>query len=140
MPYNPKSLENLKHFKKGEKKSKEEKEKIAKTKLQKKNMQEVAKGILNNGLSPETIKKMKEIYPDLDETYFTNRFRLFMQMMDIVYKSERDSDKIAAFNTIMSYAGESPDITLMKQMQEMKETQYEDDPFSKSIKDRLKKG
>ena len=139
MPYNKKSLENLKPFKKGAKKSQKEKEKIAKTKKEKKTMQEVVKAALDNDLSPEVVKKMKEIYPDLDESHFTNRFRLFMQMLDIATKAERDSDKLAAINAIMSYAGETPEMFMMKQMQQMKEQSFEDDPFSKSIKEMSKK-
>ena len=138
MAYNKKSLENLKPLTKGSERTK----KIAKKagdksgeiKKQKKTMNEVIKAALDTTLSNETIKELKKIYPDLDESHFTTRFRLYLSLVDIAVKGERDGDRIAAVNTIMAYAGETPELALLKQAEEMRKTQYEDDPFSKSIK------
>ena len=139
MAYNPKSLNNLKPFKKGEKKSQAQKDKISATQKAKKSMQEIAKAVLDSSVNDDIKKKMKEQFPEMDESFFTTRLQLFSVMLGIAAKGERDSDRISAFNTIMAYAGETPELTLAKQMQEIKGQSYEDDPFSKSIKEMGKK-
>ena len=143
MAYNKKSLENLKPFKKDDNRPSEAGKKGGKSRqkqaIQKKTMSEVIKAALDTKLNDETIKELKKIYPDLDESHFTTRFRLYLSLVDIAVKGERDGDRINAVNTIMAYAGETPELALIKQAEELRKTQYEDDPFSKSIKERLKK-
>lgn len=138
MPYNPKSLDNLKPFKKGDKRTKKAAQKAAeKTKEVKKRkatMNEVAKAVLDCELTGEMLEIMKKKYPDLPEEFFTERLSIFTELRKIFYKAERDSDKIAALNALMAYAGETPETVLMKQQIEMK-MQFETDPFSKSIKE-----
>lgn len=135
MPYNPKSLNNLKPFKKGDKKGKKEASEKGKAALKRKaTMNEVAKAVLDCELTGEMLEIMKKKYPDLPEEFFTERLSIFTELRKIFYKAERDSDKIAALNALMAYAGETPETVLMKQQIEMK-MQFETDPFSKSIKE-----
>lgn len=134
--------ELVKHqFKKGDSKAKECQKKsiqaAAENRKKKANMQEVAKALLDAKLSPAAKKKIKELYPDLDDSVFTTRLRLMLQMLDIVYKSENDNAKIQGFKEFMAYTDETPDIFSQKQEEQAKQQALEDDPFSKSIKELL---
>ena len=132
MPFNPKSLDNLKPFKKGDKTGKKEASQKGKEKIKEnKTTREIINLMLKSRATPENLKKLKAKYPDMSDEDFTVKTELVQNIINIIYKGERDTDKLAAFTTIMQYSGDDPEAERAKQTAQS----YEDDPFSKSIKE-----
>lgn len=141
MPYNPKSLENLRSYKKGEKRTIESARKGGSSpkKKEAKRMREVCKAFLDAKVPKEQAAKWAERF-GVEDDVLTNRFVFVMSLMDIISDKENPATaRMQAVNQLIQYAGED---ALSEQITAAQATHLagvEDDPFSKSIKEKIGK-
>ena len=129
-------------FKKGDSKAKECQKKSAKAaaenRKKKATTQEIAMTILNSPLTRAQAKQMQGLFTDLDIEHLTMKSLLVSALWNIAIESERDVDKMQAIKSLLEIIGESPELTALKQAEQIKQTQYEDDELTKSLKELLK--
>ena len=133
---------NLKPFKKGDNRARECQKKsviaAAENRKRKASMKELTTAMLNSSLKPKQAKQMHDLFPDMSEEDLTVKSTLARQALIIAIKGKRESDRLTAIRLLMEIIGETPEMETMKQIEQMKQTKYEDDPLTKSIKELLK--
>lgn len=141
MPYNKKSMDNLKQYKKGDKRTSDAAKKgnTSPKRKEKMRMREVCRAFLNAPIPEEQRKKWAERF-DLEDEALTNRFLFIMSLMDIINDKDNPATaRMQAVNQLIQYAGEDALSEQITAAQASHIAGVEDDPFTKSIKERMNK-
>lgn len=141
MPYNEKSRANLIQFKKGDKRTKEavKKGNTSPKRKEKQKMRGVVKAFLDAPLPKEEQKKLAQQF-GFEDDVLTNRMVIILTLMGII--KDKDSPAVAriqGIDKLIQYAGEDALAEQLNAAQAAQMFNNEDDPFSKSIKERINK-